>query len=121
MLGADIVVVEALRLFLGELQHLPSPLGKLIESICHGLSPLQSGPYIGFSRTMQKGNKHATAAFVLVRELGVRIQIFSTIYRVGGRSSVWFGICEKITSPPEPVGPGGRERIASGEAMLLLL
>ena len=35
VLGPDVVVVEALRLVLGEGQHLPRPIGELVESV-HG-------------------------------------------------------------------------------------
>jgi len=44
VLGANIIVVEALRLFLGELQHLSGSFCKFIESICHLFSP--SGRYV---------------------------------------------------------------------------
>ena len=33
VLGADVVVVEALRLFLGQRQHLPGALGELVELV----------------------------------------------------------------------------------------
>ena len=39
VLGADVVVVEALGLFLREREHPPRPLGELVESVSHGSSP----------------------------------------------------------------------------------
>ena len=35
VLGADVVVVEALRLLLRQRQHLAGPLGELVELVCH--------------------------------------------------------------------------------------
>jgi len=35
MLGPNVVVVEALGFFLGELKHLACPFGEFIESFCH--------------------------------------------------------------------------------------
>ena len=39
VLGADVVVVEALRLFLRQRQHSAGALGELVESICHDALP----------------------------------------------------------------------------------
>ena len=40
MLGADIVVVEALGFFLSQAQDFPGPLSKLVELFVHLISPL---------------------------------------------------------------------------------
>ena len=42
VLGADVVVVEALGLFLGEGQDAPGSLGELVKAVCHGVPPLVS-------------------------------------------------------------------------------
>ena len=47
MLGADVVVVEALRLLLRKLQDFSRPLGEFVEAISHWFSPSLGRVHLG--------------------------------------------------------------------------
>ncbi len=52
VLGADVVMVEAVGLFLGERQDLAGPFRKFVEFVCHPGSPSALGPPPGESLYM---------------------------------------------------------------------
>ena len=75
VLGTDVVVVEALRLVLGEGQHLPRSIGELVESI-HG-SPAFAGSFC-----LAVYGTGAVERFALRTALGVQVIIRRTT-RIG--------------------------------------